>query len=256
MSSTPPNTPPPVRYPGSSAHVGHRLRPVAVAATIIGIIFVAAAVTAAIVLSGVTNPPEPSRPALDGHAPAAAPAAARGGPEPVAPERFSHPSAGKWGVAIALTSAGAINIANGISLTPAPGWTLTNRGPNWITLYNADSTARIQVEVKTAGGPDILAELQADINRLTSTPTTGLTNVTNLSGPTTKALHSANFQQQASIDYTADISTQQGIIPVLGVFDELLNTSNLLSAFIDYRQDGNASTHSAGSGGMMIKSML
>ncbi len=235
MSSTPPKAPPPVRYPGGSARVGRRPRPFVVAAT------------AAIVLSGTTNAPELPRTVPRSHAVTA---------EATAPETISSTSGRERGAAIRLMSAGPIVIANDISLTPAPGWTLTNRGPNWVTLYNADSTARIQVEVKPAGGADILAELQADINRLTSTPTTGLTNVTNLTGPSVKARHGANFQQQASIDYTADISTQQGTIPVLGVFDELLNTSTLLSAFIDYREDGEASTHSADSGGMMINSML
>ena len=234
-SSTPPQTPPPARYPRGSTRRGHRRRPILVVAT------------AAIALSGITNPPEPPRTPPRGHPVTA---------ETTAPETFSSTSPRPWSAAIRLTSAGPIAIANGISLTPAPGWTLTNRGPNWVTLYNADSTARIQVEVKRAGGTDILAELQADINKLTSTPSTGLTNVTNLTGPSTKSLHSAKFQQQASIDYTADISTQQGTIPVLGVFDELLNTTNMLSAFIDYRQDGSATTHSASSGGMMVDSML
>lgn len=232
MSSAPPKAPPPMRYRGGSPRPGRRLRPFVVA------------VTAAIALSGITEPPRtpPRREVVAA--------------ETTAPEHYSSTSGRQWSAAIRLTSAGPIDIANGISLTPAPGWTLTNRGANWVTLYNADSTARIQVEVKPAGGTDIVAELQADINRLTSTPSTGLTNVTNLTGPSTKALHSAKFQERASIDYTADISTQQGTIPVLGVFDELLNTSNLLSAFIDYRQNGEASTHSAGSGGMMINSML
>ena len=71
-----------------------------------------------------------------------------------------------------------------------------------------------------------------------------------------KALQSANFQQQASIDYTAEISTQQGTIPILGVFDELMNTSNHLSAFIDFRQDGESTIQSIVDGGTMIRSML
>ncbi len=77
----------------------------------------------------------------------------------------------------------------------------------------------------------------------------------NLSAPNTKTLQGANFQQEASIDYTADVSTQQGTIPVIGTFSELLNTSNQLSAFIDFRQNGNATAQAASDGGMMIHSM-
>lgn len=157
-------------------------------------------------------------------------------------------------VAVALTSADAIEIAQGISITPAPGWTLGNRGPNWVALNSADTSAQLRVAVKPAGGTDVVAVLQSDINQLKSTA--HFSNVQNLSAPETKTLQSANFQQQASIDYSADVSTPQGPIPVIGAFTELLNTSNHVSAFINFRQDSSASTQAAGDGGVMINSML
>jgi hypothetical protein len=52
------------------------------------------------------------------------------------------------------------------------------------------------------------------------------------------------------------VVSPQGTIPVIGTFTELLNTSNGKSAFIDFRQDGNATTQAAGEGGMMIDSMI
>lgn len=130
-----------------------------------------------------------------------------------------------------------------------------DQGPDWVILHNADSSAQMYVAVKPARGTDVVAVLQADINQLISRSSGALSNMKNLSGPDTKTLQSANFQQQASIDYTAEVSTQQGTIPVLGVFAELLNTSNQLSAFINYRQSGNATTRAASDGGMMIQSM-
>ncbi len=241
MSSTPP-PPPPLHYPGHGGRVGHRLRPVAIVAVIALVLLIAAAVTALIVLGGTPSPHKPPPMLPDSHGAAAAPKAT------------DKPAA--RGMAVKLTAADPVDIAQGISTTLAPGWTLADRGPNSVTLYNGDSTARMQVEVKPAGGTDVVAVLQADINRLTGTASTGLTNVVYLSGPATKTLSRATFQQQASIDYTADISTQQGTVPILGAFDELLNTSNQLSAFIDYRQDGNSTTQSASDGGMMIRSML
>jgi hypothetical protein len=77
-----------------------------------------------------------------------------------------------------------------------------------------------------------------------------------LSAPSTKALPGGNSQQEAFTDYTANVLTQQGTIPVIGRFSELLNTSNGRSAFIDFRQDGNATTQAAGDGGTTIDSML
>ena len=258
MSTTPRpgHTPPPVHYPKSAGRVGHRLRPIAIAVIIAVVILIAAAVTAVIVLSGTTSPPKPPPMLPNSPAAMAAPARSAITRPPSPPDELARTPARTQSVTVRLTSADPITIAHGISITPAPGWTLGTRGPDWVMLYNADSSARMHVTVKTAGGTDVVGVLQQDITRLTSEPSTSLANVSNLTGPTTKALQSANFQQQASIDYTADVSTQQGTIPVLGVFSELLNTSNQLSAFIDFRQTGEATTQAAGEGGAMISSML
>jgi hypothetical protein len=251
MSSTPPapRTPPPPHYPGSGGRVGHRLRPGVIVAIIAAVILIAAAVTAAIVLSGTTSPPKAPELLPSRHAAMASPGGL-GSPRPDKSVRTMRR------VQVALTSAGPISIVDGISITPAPGWTLTEQGPNWVTLYDANNTSRMQVTVKPASGSDVVAALQADINRLISSSSTGLNNVVNLGAPTTKPLQSANFQQDASIDYTANISTQQGTIPILGVFDELLNTSNHQSAFIDFRQEAGAKLELISDAGRMIQSML
>jgi hypothetical protein len=117
------------------------------------------------------------------------------------------------GSAIALTSADAIEIAQGISITPAPGWTLGNRGPNWVALNNADTSAQMRVTVKPAGGTDVVAVLQSDINQFTGTASAILGDVKKLSAPGTKTVQGGNFRQEAFTDYTANVLTQQGIIP-------------------------------------------
>ncbi|HTY31069.1 MAG TPA: hypothetical protein VMD50_06575 [Mycobacterium sp.] len=156
---------------------------------------------------------------------------------------------------VALASADPITIALGISITPAPGWTLGHRGPDWVALNNADTSAQMRVTVKAAGGTDVVAVLRADIDQFTGTSSAILSNVRNLSAPATQPLPGNNFQQEAAVNYTADVVTDQGTIPVIGTFSELLNTSNGKSAFIDFRQDGNATTQAAGDGGVMIRSM-
>jgi hypothetical protein len=250
----PPNTSPPPHHPGG-APVGHRLGPLTIAAITAVVILIAASVTVAIVLTRAANRPKlpvlPSRPAA-----MAAPAKSTIGQPATASDQPAHTPRTMRDGAVALTSANPITIAHGIAITPAPGWMGAIRGPDWVMLHNAESSAQMYVAVKPATGTDITAMLQADINQVITTASGALTNMKNLSGPATKTLQSANFQQQASIDYTADVSTQQGAIPVLGAFDELLNTSNQLSAFINYRQSGDATTQAANDGGMMIQSML
>jgi hypothetical protein len=150
----------------------------------------------------------------------------------------------------------AIGIAEGISVTPAQGWTPGHRGADWLALTNADASAQMRITVKPAGGTDAVAVLQADINQYTNSASGTLSDVRTLTGTDSKPLQGNNFQQEASIDYTANVVNPQGTTPVIGTFTELLNTSNGRSAFIDFRQDDNATTQAAGDGGMMISSML
>lgn len=158
-------------------------------------------------------------------------------------------------VGIALASDEAIAIAQGVSVTPAPGWTLGNRGPNWVALNNADTSAQMRITVKHAGGTDAAAVLQADIDQYVSGASAILAGVNRLTAPDVTPLQGPNFQQQASLNYTAGVVNPQGTIPVIGTFTELLNTSNGRSAFIDFRQGGSATTQAAGDGGMMVGSM-
>ncbi|WP_370496296.1 hypothetical protein [Mycobacterium sp. pR1184] len=155
-----------------------------------------------------------------------------------------------------LASIDSVAIVSGVSITPAPGWTIADRGPNWVALSNNDSSAQLQVAVKPAGGADLVGMLQADINQLTGTPAAGLSNVKNLDAPITRAVQGNKFQQEAFINYTADVSGPQGPIPVIGTFNELLNTSTGQSAFIDFRQNDNATTQVDNDGGSMINSLL
>jgi hypothetical protein len=157
--------------------------------------------------------------------------------------------------AVALTSDDAIAIAQGVSVTPAPGWTVGHRGPNWVALNNADTSAQMRITVKPAGGTDVAGLLQGDIDQFTSSASAILTDVNRLTPPDTKPLPGPNFAQEASINYSATVVNPQGTIPVIGTFTELLNTSNGRSAFIDFRQDSSATTQAAGDGGMMMAYM-
>lgn len=157
--------------------------------------------------------------------------------------------------AVRLT-ADAIDLGQGISVTPAPGWTVGDQGPGWVTLHNAFSTAEMEIKVKPASGNDPVAVLQGDISRLSSLSTTGLTNVRDVGAPSENPLQSANFQQQASVTFNADGTSRMGLIPVVGSFSELLNTSTHQSAFIVFAQNSDASAGADSDGQSMIDSLL
>lgn len=158
--------------------------------------------------------------------------------------------------AVTSTSADAIDIGGGISVTPAPSWTVGNHGPGWVTLHNTYSTAEMEIKIKPADGTDPVAVLQGDINQLATLSATGLTNVKDLSAPTRKPLQGRNFQQEAFVGFSADGTSRMGAIPVIGSFIELLNTSNHESAFIVFAQNSDATTRADDKAVMMIDSML
>ncbi|WP_232022007.1 hypothetical protein [Mycobacterium basiliense] len=158
--------------------------------------------------------------------------------------------------AVTLAAGDAIDIGAGISVTPAPGWSIGDQGPGWVTLHNTYSTAEMEIRVKPANGTDAVALLQADIDQLATVSATGLTNVHDMGAPDADTLQGGRFQQEASINYSADGSSRMGDIPVIGAFYELLSTSSHQSAFIVFTQNGDSSTHSDNDAAMMINSML
>lgn len=157
---------------------------------------------------------------------------------------------------VTLTAGDVVNVGQGISVTLAPGWAVGRQGPGWVTLHNALGTAEMEIKLKPANGIDATAVLQGDIGQLNSLSTTGLTNVGNLGSPTAGPVQSGHFQQEASMDYTADGTSRMGLIPVVGSFSELLNTSTGQSAFVVFAQNGDAPNNVDGEGQMMIDSIL
>src|ERR1700737_2046008 len=52
--------------------------------------------------------------------------------------------------AVALAWADGLDLAPGVSVTPAPGWAVGDQGPGWVTLHNAFATAELEIKIKTA----------------------------------------------------------------------------------------------------------
>lgn len=196
----------------------HRLRPVVIASNVL-----MAAVTGAAVLTTTIDPGQPS------------------------------PARGR-GAVIALTSADPIGIDQGVSITPAPGWELVDRGPNWVTLADTDAGAKMRVTVKTAGAGDVAAVLQADIDN--EVANTSLINLAPSDEIKSKTVQGGHFQRAARVHYTADERAGIDTTHLMGVFMELLNPSSRLSAFIDYRESDESPSQIGGVAEAMINSML
>ena len=157
--------------------------------------------------------------------------------------------------ALTLSAVDGIVLAPGISVTPAPGWTVGNQGPGWVTLHNAFSTALLEIKVKPSKGADPAAVLQNDIAHLSNVSTTGLTNVRDVGAPNVIPLAGPIFAQQASVSYNADGSSVSGPLPVTGWFTELLNPSTHQSAFVVLTQNGDAPNRADGDAQAMLDSL-
>jgi hypothetical protein len=258
------------------------------------VILIVVGVTAAIVLSGTSSHPQPPQPGQSGGLAAGAapsqpgiantfintpgtvgpapattgpapsttgtapgtvgPAPATTGPAPstVAPTGTTAPAA-----PAGSSSTGLINIGDGISLTPATGWSVESQSQKdkSVLLINADTSAEMFVAVGKVSGTDIAQVLSVDIKNVTSGGAFSNVQLTTQGQPNT--LQSDRFQQELAVGYTADLQTQQGTIPVVGVFLELLNTSTGESAFVDvHAVSSDAMKKAAKDGDAMISSML
>ncbi|WP_155268780.1 hypothetical protein [Mycobacterium kansasii] len=237
---------------------GHRLRPVAIIAIITVVTLIVAAESAVIIVNNAANRPRLA-PRLPPTCLAMAAAAEAGNFRPTDPPddlaAMPRRRTAARGLAVMLTSNDAIDIGQGISINPAPGWSPEYQGPNWVMLVEADGFARMYVRVGPGSQADVVTDLTDQVRQVLREPSSGLSNVF-LGEPKTQTLQSAKFQQAAYIDYLADVSTRQGTVIVIGAFGELLNTSNQLSAFIDFRQNGDASDQAAIDGRTMIDSMI
>jgi hypothetical protein len=247
MSSTEPAggyTPARLHFPGTGKSVGHRLRTRTILIIIAVIILIAAAATAGIVLPGSTSQPKP-------------PPSAPGKLAAMSTESLSVSTTAQTGVPVVvsrtssaisaqvrLTTAAAVPLPNGLSLTPADGWTVNNTQSNGVWLCNSDCTASLWVGVGHSTITDVGALLQAQINNQTSGSKSGFTNV-QTAQLQTEELQSNNFQRHAWVGYTANVSTQQGTIPTEGIFSSLLNTSTGVTAFLNLEASSDAAFNQA-----------
>lgn len=211
---------------GSRRRVGHRFGAATVAAIMIVIVLLVAGVTAAIVAPGNANetkPPQPTLPAPAATRTASGPAGAVKAPGTITPGPGP-------GTAPAGSTAGAVTIGDGISVTPPPGWTVEKQETGAVVLANNAVGAAVLVVVGKADTTDIGQLATEEIRAFVSNG--GLTNPQLTTKPAQQALQSKNFQQQLVVGYSGDVQSQQGTSPIVGMFVVLLNPSTSASGFM------------------------
>ena len=217
-----------------AGHTEHRLHGGLVAAIVAVVVVVAAAASLAVVMSGTATHPTPP---------------GQGGSGRIAPHRASATGSlhrtpgqsgnGRWGsVALASSSsslaagsAATVNLADGISITVAPGWTITRQGQGSASLSNSDQTALLFATAGDADTPDIGQESSMLINQVIQGG--GLTNVQQTLTPV-ESVQGKNFQKLLEVDYTANVQTNQGTDQLYGGWVTFYNASTGMSGFLDF----------------------
>jgi hypothetical protein len=128
--------------------------------------------------------------------------------------------------------AGSISIADGVSITPAPGWSVVQHQSTSLSLANKDQTVFYFVTVGKSSASDATSQLQQDI-QADSDPANGNKDYHNVQVQGTPQndppSDTTKFDQGASAQFTATDSQDQ---PVTGVYGELFSTTSGNSVFI------------------------
>ena len=125
----------------------------------------------------------------------------------------------------------SVEVADGISITPAPGWKVAQQWDQDLLLLNNDGTAAMYVLVGAVESRDIQQVLSDDIQW--ETDQVGLTDVKLGDFGEPNKVTSNVFNQSLGVPYAAVMPTQQGTQQIYGIFFELLNTKTGQASFID-----------------------
>jgi hypothetical protein len=138
-------------------------------------------------------------------------------------------SVGLTSISLAAGTDAIVDLGNGVTVTLAPGWAVTNRTARWANLYSNDKNAGAYIDQGTAIAPDINQESARVINQVIQSG--GMTNVQQISAGPVTAIQGKNFQQLLEIDYTANMQSNQGTGQTYGAWVTLFNPSTHNAGF-------------------------
>jgi hypothetical protein len=237
-------------------HVDHRLHAGVVAAILAVVVLVAMLVSVAVVWHGPAARPTPPQPRHGGGV-VSHPSAAR----PINPlmdgpgeSRLGTVSLASITAPLAAGTVTAIDLGDGVTLTLAPGWTISNQGQSWANVFNNAENVGAYASTGRASTPDINQESALDINQ--AIQAVGLTNVQQTAGGQLQTLQGKNFQQLIEVDYTGNVQTNQGTQQEWGAWITLYNpTARTSGSFVFYAWSPDAFKAAIPDAGSMLVSM-
>jgi hypothetical protein len=132
----------------------------------------------------------------------------------------------------ALAGGGSFNFPDGISVTIAPGWTISSSWTSGVIAVNSANTASIELLSGAPHASDINGDMAFMINDDINVEP--LTNVVQSPDPSgVQSVQGSNFTQELLVGYTADQQSDQGTSQFTGVWMVLFNPATRLDAFID-----------------------
>lgn len=231
-------TPPPVRFPDTTGKPAQRLGAGAVTLVIGVVIVIAAVVVAVIVFRGGSERPVPTEPTLPSQIlnptpkpqPESNPHGTRVG---AAPLDYHSTVAKPTAPAPLSTGDNVVDIGDGLSMTLAKGWTVVEHGGHYAILVNGDGSAQLNIGAQHEDRGDAVSILHRNVVQSIAGSADKLGNV-KFGDVQEDSVQSRNFQQSVSVPYLADLSLQQGTIPVKGLFAELLNPKTREAVFFNF----------------------
>lgn len=224
----------------AAGNAEHRLHAGLVAGIVAVIVVIAAVVSVAVVSGGAATKPAPpgqgGSPRLTPHSASAA-GSIHDTVGPSGEQRWGSVALASNTTSLAAGAATTITLVEGISITVAPGWTVTRQGQQSANLMNSDQTAGLTVVAGRAGTPDIQQESTALISG--NIQINGLTNVQQTpASPTT--VQGKNFQEVLEVDYTADAQDNQGTMQLYGGWVTLYSASTHMAALFNLYANSQA----------------
>jgi hypothetical protein len=133
---------------------------------------------------------------------------------------------------IALTSAdvGTFTFPDGITLTVAPGWTISCTGKTWVCAEKPGSGSIVEFSSGDAHAADITDDFASGINLTINV--NGLSRVLQEPASAITTVQGKNFTQTIEATYTADRQTNQGTRRQYGLWIDLFNPSTHTACFV------------------------
>jgi len=131
----------------------------------------------------------------------------------------------------ASADAGTFTFPDGITLTVAPGWTISCTGKTWVCVEKPGSGSIVEFSVGDAHAANITDDFAAGSNLTINV--NGLTRVLQEPPSAITTVQGKNFTQTIEATYTADRQTNQGTRRQYGLWIDLFNASTHTACFVN-----------------------